>query len=463
MRTGPALSSVFSHSFWSSTLPQLSVSEPAIRHALIALGSAHARYEADATNNQVLKAAVRPNFVLWHYTEAIKHLQARLEGDLEASDVALLCCLLFVSLECLHGNRILVMDHLKNGLNILRSSQLKELENPSSSNANSKSIKQEVRPLFHRLDSQTTLMGYPASSLFNHMDKLLSLHTPRSFKDFEHAKTSLDLLVASSLGFIRDIHDGKHAESGSVSLSARTLQVHLLSEFTIWNNSMADFVKARHPSTDEDNKLEKSLRVQHTASFIWLSRCTELGEAGFDAFLPEFASIVKWSRSLMMPSTETKDPCLHTRLASLSIDGAAKFSLNMAYIPPLYLVAIKCRDPMTRREAISILEETNGREGLWDARLHAKVARRLVEIEETNLLMSEGAKFVYMEPGPLMRMIADGQVRTIMTPPDERFRVHDMDIREISEGSRGTCQATIRTAPYGLLENKFQWTETIHF
>jgi hypothetical protein len=134
----------------------------------------------------------------------------------------------------------------------------------------------------------------------------------------------------------------------------------------------------------------------------------------------------------------------------------------MGYIPPLYLVAIKCRDPITRREAISILEETNGREGLWDARLHARVARRWMEVEESSVLIYEGAKTVYMEPGPMMRMIADGEVR-VPQKPKECFRVRDMEISNITEGIKGSCTITIRTYPNGPLGKKAEWTEVLHF
>jgi hypothetical protein len=71
-------------------------------------------------------------------------------------------------------------------------------EKETSSNAVAKSIRQEVRPLFHRLDSQKTSMGFSGSSLFNNTDELFTLSVPRSFDSLEHARRSLDLLVASS-------------------------------------------------------------------------------------------------------------------------------------------------------------------------------------------------------------------------------------------------------------------------
>jgi hypothetical protein len=462
VRTGPALSSVSRHPFWSFTLPQLSASEPAIRHALIASSAAHARFEADATNNQLAHNAIDPSFILRHYNESIEQLKLNLSRGPQSLDYALLCCLLFISMECIFGNRVLVIDHLQNGLNMLQASLVQDGEHETSSNAVAKSIRQEVRPLFHRLDAQSTLIGFSGSSLFNNTDKVFTLSVPRSFDSLEHAKSSLDLLVASSLGFIRTIHEARHVENDLISLSGRTLQIHLLSEFSIWKNSMANFVKSCNIFTEEDNRFEKSLRLQHIATFIWLARCTELEESGFDAYLPEFASIVKWSRALIVPTPESQKPCLHTKLTALSVTNVARFSLNMGYIPPLYLVAIKCREPITKREAISILEESNGREGLWDARLHARVARRWMEVEESSVLIYEGAKTVSMESGPMMRMIADGEVR-VPQKPMECFRVRDMEISNITEGIKGSCTITIRTYPNGPLEKKAEWTEVLHF
>lgn len=119
---------------------------------------------------------------------------------------------------------------------------------------------------------------------------------------------------------------------------------------------------------------------------------------------------------------------------------------------------------MIRREAISMLEETNGREGLWDARLHARAARRWVEVEESAVLIYEGAKSVYMEPGPLMRMIADGEVRVPQQNPlEERFRVHDMALRDVTEGESGTCNVTWELYPDGMLGEVMTWKEVLHF
>lgn len=458
IRTGPALSSDFSRSFWSYTLPQLSISEPAVRHALLALGSAHAWFEAAAADEWLITTVVGLDFVLWHYNKSIISLQKLLKKNNMGTDVVLLCCLLFISLECLDGNRNAIIGHLQNGLNILQSARSPE----TSFNARMSSIMHQVRPLFNGLNAQTILLGQPAHYTSVDMDAMPSLTVLTRLDNFEDARISLDVLVTSTLAFVRNIHDNIYW-TGSCPRSAGAHQRYLQGQFLVWSRSVAALVKSCKPFTANDNEREKLLRVQHTAVSVWLSRSTELDEVSCDDYIKEFHSIVKWSNILASPIlTRSQGSFLAGRLASLTAGGSAKFSLHMAYIAPLYFVALKCRVPGIRRNAVAILEKTHGREGLWDAKLHARVARRVIEIEESSTLLSRGAIQVSMENGPLMRMQADGEFKMLNELPHERFRVHDAEIREVSEGLRAICRVVFHTAPYGLLAGWKVWEETIY-
>lgn len=63
----------------------------------------------------------------------------------------------------------------------------------------------------------------------------------------------------------------------------------------------------------------------------------------------------------------------------------AHFTFEISVIPPLHFVATRCRCPITRREAVALLETNPPREGLWDVETHIAVAKRVIEIEETIL------------------------------------------------------------------------------
>jgi len=52
---------------------------------------------------------------------------------------------------------------------------------------------------------------------------------------------------------------------------------------------------------------------------------------------------------------------------------------------PLYGVASRCRHPKIRRKAIAILRSSSRHEGVWNAILTAKVAERVMQIEEEGL------------------------------------------------------------------------------
>lgn len=61
------------------------------------------------------------------------------------------------------------------------------------------------------------------------------------------------------------------------------------------------------------------------------------------------------------------------------------FALDLGIIPPLFVVATKCRDRRLRREAISLLTSSHRREGMWDSRLCAGVGSWIMNVEEEGL------------------------------------------------------------------------------
>jgi hypothetical protein len=58
------------------------------------------------------------------------------------------------------------------------------------------------------------------------------------------------------------------------------------------------------------------------------------------------------------------------------------FSLDIGIVTPLYVVVSRCRDPAIRRRGLQLLASCNRREGIWDSTLAARVAERIIAIEE---------------------------------------------------------------------------------
>ncbi|MCJ1323465.1 hypothetical protein MMC10_000125 [Thelotrema lepadinum] len=61
------------------------------------------------------------------------------------------------------------------------------------------------------------------------------------------------------------------------------------------------------------------------------------------------------------------------------------FSLDYGINVHLYIVAVRCRDPVTRRRAIALIRSANRFEGIWRSDIVAHVSERIVSLEEEGL------------------------------------------------------------------------------
>ena len=99
----------------------------------------------------------------------------------------------------------------------------------------------------------------------------------------------------------------------------------------------------------------------------WLDCCNN--QMAWDHFLPLFDRIIS--------------------LASLIVDSSctyhgsnSRFCLDSNVVAPLYAVAHRCRDPLIRRKAVSLLRKSHRQEGIWDSMMAMKAAEIVIAIEE---------------------------------------------------------------------------------
>ena len=111
-QTAPVLSGHFDHSFWSHWVLRVADSEPAVRHAVVAIASLH---EKSVTMR--VPSTHADSFSLFQYNKAIRQLTDR-AMERQSNHVVLLTCVLFICLEFLGGNPDLALGHLQNGMKI---------------------------------------------------------------------------------------------------------------------------------------------------------------------------------------------------------------------------------------------------------------------------------------------------------------------------------------------------------
>ena len=124
-----------------------------------------------------------------------------------------------------------------------------------------------------------------------------------------------------------------------------------------------------------------------------------IDEMIWDDLIPFFAEIVSLAGGFVACSTSA------TSLAPLNTPNQKRvvFNLDTGIIVPLYFIAGKCRDSRIRRKAIELLRASEKHEGVSNTLMTAKVAERLVDIEEKGMLDRGGEgrapQFVGMERG----------------------------------------------------------------
>ncbi|KAK2776238.1 hypothetical protein FQN53_002769 [Emmonsiellopsis sp. PD_33] len=126
---------LFSPSFWEAVVLQISHTEPAIRHGIIALGALHKKIELEVAEGagrpQAEATQERALYAMKHYGKAVGYAK-KLLADAEAAhnrheqannrDVAFIACIIFVCYENLAGNYATATMHLRSGLRILEES-----------------------------------------------------------------------------------------------------------------------------------------------------------------------------------------------------------------------------------------------------------------------------------------------------------------------------------------------------
>ena len=113
-----------------------------------------------------------------------------------------------------------------------------------------------------------------------------------------------------------------------------------------------------------------TLTAQCTTCLIYLSALFDPYETAYDRFSASFQSIVNDAETVI---NQQQNDAKGNSYISISLD--------LGVIQPLFITACKYRDHETRCKAISLLEKS-GRDGPWDGRVCALLARRVVDLEE---------------------------------------------------------------------------------
>ncbi|OQV10789.1 hypothetical protein CLAIMM_14731 [Cladophialophora immunda] len=146
-------------------------------------------------------------------------------------------------------------------------------------------------------------------------------------------------------------------------------QQQLRRDFLKWLSAYEDMTICfrRAPSQDE---IEPYSLLHVVYGYYFILVCTGLSmyETDFDDLFPLFQNMVDHASRVITPRSEGLRPV---------------FMFETRVIPSLFAVGVKCRHPIIRRQAISLLRKGTQVENTWRADAMADIAEWSVGIEES--------------------------------------------------------------------------------
>ncbi|KAG5925593.1 hypothetical protein E4U42_004142 [Claviceps africana] len=290
---------------------------------------------------------------------------------------------------------------------------------------------------------------------------------PGRFSNLLEARQASDRLCETLVRFIERLQIAKNNTSNVLPASWLQYGMNLNAQLDAWAEAFGPIFQSRlDPRVDDVEKagIAALKMFQINSGILFLTMFCDT-EVQFDAFFPQFKTVVDlgWEvveaeerkaaaleKASVQNSRRRRNPAAvptNTNTMDGSRAGQVRrsrikpsFAADLGIVPPLYVVATKCREPRLRRRAIQLLRSSARREGMWDSELAARIGQWVMDIEESDvgplfwsssvdmpsatcslakLIPEEKRVMVKTADFDLQRRVADLRVGTRAVPDDQ--------------------------------------------
>jgi len=344
-RTAPELSGYMDAEFYNALMLQMSREQPAIRHAVIALGALHESVRI----RDVIRGDLK-TLSLHHYTKAIQELAKSSKDKTQSICVTLICCILFIWIETLQGNHGLRMQQLTAGLKILREWQRNVVATGSTTCRDVQFIRKQLVPIFTRMDLQGVSFEngrIPQLDLHLRLENPRSSGIPAAFTSVAEARDWEDVILYW-------IQNAMRSNKDSIESARLPVQVEGQLFLEQWEVALNEFLRVKKDISESDIRACNILRIYQKMSAIMLGTRMSRNEIDYKPFNKNMEDIINVVESLFEASRGTG-----------TLDGY-QFSFEMGVVAPLFYVSSKCFDQELRMKALIMLLKCPRKGGVWD-------------------------------------------------------------------------------------------------
>ncbi|KAL4971230.1 hypothetical protein BDW66DRAFT_155858 [Aspergillus desertorum] len=356
--TVPTLSQFFDSRLWQDLVLQMSHSEAAVYHAVVALSAVHKNSE---TYGPPLPGQDLQNdwhrFALEQCGRSFTLLRRRSSQDPRFREVMLLCCLLFVLTQLLRGQYDDAFQHLQSGLSILNEAK--------DQGAYQRSVQPCIVAAFVSLEVQSLQYGIQGASGSDYgieqPTECMADHG--GYRSLLEARQALDLLLGAAFRFLGQCGVLSEEEILLDYALMHHRQLQLLSRVSVFGNRLERFCL--------DSRLDQKerrgaalLRLVNQNLSLPIKTALVRDDATLDYYTPEYEAQLSAVEDFMdrFPERPT-------------------VTLDIGILPSLYYAAMYCRDYRIRYRAIAALRSWPHREGSFDSNWLAFIALERIKAE----------------------------------------------------------------------------------
>ncbi|KAI0111237.1 hypothetical protein GGR51DRAFT_569259 [Nemania sp. FL0031] len=343
----PALATPLGNSFWTRPVLQLAIQEPSTRHAVVAISSLYEHFDPFSYSSTL---SDQHGASIYYYNMALRLVATSTTLSPEA---VLLMSILFTCIEFLRGNVIAAIGHCRHGTHILKSTR---------------QATPEISAIFRHLSIFPFFFGATLSDF----PLLPDLDYPsHHIYDLRRATETLDCLMSKSVRLVRafDPYRLGTVDLAQLPCSLALTQNQLCQDLDTWYTTFTSFIRGVGPN-NEDRSTLRILEMRWHVCRVWVDIASYQDETLCDAYQDQFERIVTLAR---------EDAIYRRRSAP---GNPSLFKFEMALLPLLHFVVLKCRFLKVRLEALALVGAHGyARESLWDASLMYAIGRRMIERE----------------------------------------------------------------------------------
>ncbi|KAH7032992.1 uncharacterized protein B0I36DRAFT_240675 [Microdochium trichocladiopsis] len=424
--TANELSGFFDSSFWTRSVLQECHSQEAVRYAVVALGALYKTLEKmsesppgspgtayDPTDNISRHWEV----AFKNYSYALKTMVTSTSQDTASQKTSLMATVLLACFDSFIGDHKQAIVQIQSGLGLLE--KLREERRRAFLPRPEEPVDQDLIQMFTRLAIQaksydmafhfpqpyvirltqsadgtsSTEGGSPVSTT--------SPIIPDTFTSLREARQAWDALCERMMRFTETMFSYTQGSSpmGILPESLKQYGLSFKGQIEAWAVAFEPILTTRTAParTSQEKTGIAVLKMNQMMGQILFLMTFSDSEARFDAFNAYFQAIVSLATEVIgdeeRRAAAKRCPderlCHHASHADSpgTTDYTARhikpsFSADLGIIPPLFVVATKCRERRIRRAAIQLLGSSSRREGMWDSELSARIGTYIASVEE---------------------------------------------------------------------------------